>query len=191
MKLQKSLIAAALTVLAVQANAAAPTFASMAAVAGSYAAPVFTSTGSLGNAYSANSDLTFVRLAPLFNLNPGTFLVVNPTGEATINLGGASSFSFLWGSPDATNAISIATSSGVYNFTGLGLLGSTANSANANTQWSTFTAATGETLTSMKLTTNQIAFEVAVANPVPEPETYALMLGGLGALAFVARRRKA
>ncbi|MBC7735413.1 MAG: FxDxF family PEP-CTERM protein [Bacteriovorax sp.] len=27
-------------------------------------------------------------------------------------------------------------------------------------------------------------------NPVPEPETYALMLGGLGVLGFVARRRK-
>jgi PEP-CTERM motif len=29
-----------------------------------------------------------------------------------------------------------------------------------------------------------------VTNPVPEPETYALMLAGLGAVAFVARRRK-
>jgi hypothetical protein len=26
---------------------------------------------------------------------------------------------------------------------------------------------------------------------VPEPETYALMLAGIGAVAFVARRRKA
>lgn len=30
----------------------------------------------------------------------------------------------------------------------------------------------------------------AVTAPVPEPETYALMLAGLGAMAFVARRRK-
>ncbi|HEY9063615.1 MAG TPA: PEP-CTERM sorting domain-containing protein [Burkholderiaceae bacterium] len=32
--------------------------------------------------------------------------------------------------------------------------------------------------------------DVAVA-PVPEPETYALMLAGLGAIGFIARRRKA
>ncbi len=30
-----------------------------------------------------------------------------------------------------------------------------------------------------------------VMTPVPEPETYALMLAGLGAMGFVTRRRKA
>ncbi|MGZ8260864.1 MAG: FxDxF family PEP-CTERM protein, partial [Caldimonas sp.] len=29
-----------------------------------------------------------------------------------------------------------------------------------------------------------------VTTPIPEPETYALLLGGLGLMGFVARRRK-
>jgi len=37
---------------------------------------------------------------------------------------------------------------------------------------------------------NHVHLENGVA-PVPEPETYAMMLAGLGAMAFVARRRKA
>ncbi|KDB53469.1 hypothetical protein X805_09240 [Sphaerotilus natans subsp. natans DSM 6575] len=32
---------------------------------------------------------------------------------------------------------------------------------------------------------------VAISAPVPEPETYAMMLAGLGALGFMSRRRKA
>ena len=41
---------------------------------------------------------------------------------------------------------------------------------------------------------NWYGFDVGiagVANPVPEPETYALMVAGLGAMGFVARRRRA
>ena len=37
---------------------------------------------------------------------------------------------------------------------------------------------------------NQSDYALSSVNAVPEPETYALMLGGLGALGFVARRRK-
>ena len=32
--------------------------------------------------------------------------------------------------------------------------------------------------------------QYGLAGPVPEPETYALMLGGLGLLGFVSRRRR-
>jgi hypothetical protein len=34
------------------------------------------------------------------------------------------------------------------------------------------------------------AEQVALSTPVPEPESYALMLAGLGLMGFIARRRK-
>ena len=180
MKFQKSLIVAGLALVALQANA--QSFSTMAAGPGNYAAPVFT-TATPAFAYVANDSVTNVRLKPMFDNND--YLVVSPGGAATINLGGAKSFSFLWGSPDTYNVITI---DGVVFNTSL-LLGALANSDNANTQWSTFTSKAG--MNSFTMESTNIAFEMAVANPVPEPETYALMLGGLGALAFVVRRRKA
>jgi hypothetical protein len=36
---------------------------------------------------------------------------------------------------------------------------------------------------------NGNSLSLAVSAPVPEPETYALMLAGLGLVGFVARRR--
>jgi PEP-CTERM motif len=38
--------------------------------------------------------------------------------------------------------------------------------------------------------TNQSDYNVVNVTPVPEPQTYALMLAGLGAVAFMARRRR-
>jgi hypothetical protein len=52
----------------------------------------------------------------------------------------------------------------------------------------------GSGITSLSFTNSSSidAFEVAnfSITPIPEPETYALMLAGLAALGFVSKRRK-
>ncbi|CAM5791783.1 PEP-CTERM sorting domain-containing protein [Rhizobacter sp. Root404] len=179
MNFLKSLFTVAALVATVGANA--QSFSFSAPVDGDYAAPIFT-TATPALAMEVTGSVPNLYLQPLGSF--GTYLEVATGGSATIDLGGATSFSFLWGSPDASNMISI---DGV-DFTGSLLLGATANSSNSNTQWVTVTNETG--MNNFTITTGQIAFEMAVAAPVPEPETYALMLAGLGAMAFVARRRK-
>ena len=101
MKYTKTLLAAAALVASVGVNAQTVTFA--APSAGSYTAP--TPSFSSGTVYTASTSIANVQTQPLFDT--GTFLVVDPDGQATFNLGGVQSFSFLWGSPDPTNAISI------------------------------------------------------------------------------------
>ena len=60
---------------------------------------------------------------------------------------------------------------------------------NAESMLYTFVDALG--FTSLTFSTTGIAFEIAQASaPVPEPETYAFLLAGLGALGFMSRRRK-
>ncbi len=185
MKFAKTLLAAAALVASVGANA--QSFSSIAApLTGDYAAPTPADVSPPGSFSIQSTTLPGSYLAPLGDL--GTFLVVNPGSSATLDLHGVTLFSFLWGSPDATNAISV---NGGAFVDGATLFGATANSDNANSQWFTITADENmPSLTSLTMKTGQIAFEMAVANPVPEPETYALMLAGLGAMAFVARRRK-
>jgi hypothetical protein len=48
----------------------------------------------------------------------------------------------------------------------------------------------GETTQGLGLSHGSLFTGELVTNPVPEPETYALMLAGLAAVSFVARRRK-
>ncbi|HWI11676.1 MAG TPA: PEP-CTERM sorting domain-containing protein [Burkholderiaceae bacterium] len=183
MKFVKTLLAAAALVASVGANAQSFT---TGVGPGSYAAPSPSDVSPPGSFSIQSTSVPNLYLAPLGDSS--TFLVVNPGFTATIDLHGVTSFSFLWGSPDPSNAVSF---NGGAFMTGTAILGALANSSNANTQWITFTAdAASGPLNTMSIKTGQIAFEMAVAAPVPEPETYALMLAGLGAMAFVARRRK-
>ena len=56
-----------------------------------------------------------------------------------------------------------------------------------------FTGIGTSLITSLVFNSTQNSFEAGrftVTTPIPEPETYALLLGGLGAMGFVARLRK-
>lgn len=126
-------------------------------------------------------------------INTVSYLAVLSGGEATVSTGGANAFGFLWGSPDAENLVTFATSSGIETFSGLDLghlvhFPATSNRDYAYVLWAYGTA--GQTIESVTFTSpvnaSLHAFEVAA---VPEPTTTVLMLGALGWMAGTARRR--
>ncbi len=184
MKLTHVLAATAIALAASQAHAIV-TFSSVAATAGNYSAI----TGLTGTFTTQSADTAF-STRPLFDL--GTYSVIttgSPTPTATLTFGaGVTSYTFLWGSPDALNSLFVDAVSGPdATFTGNDAFAG-ANGNNANTRLFTVSSTTG--LSSLTFSTGQIAFEVAQVSAIPEPQTYALLLAGLGAVGFVARRRK-
>lgn len=167
---------------------AALSFGQSIAGAGVYVAPDF-STSSPTLAYVATDSVTNIRLAPLGA--SGSYLALSNGGMATVDLGGASSFSFLWGSPDVYNLFTVLTSTGTESFGGLdlqSLFGVSANGDNAGTRLFSIAGAPGQTLTSITFASEGNAFELAVAAPVPEPDKYAMLLAGLAIVLFVGRR---
>jgi hypothetical protein len=127
----------------------------------------------------------------------GDWLAAGPGngGDATMTFGAPTSFvSFLWGSPDNYNTLTVDTNLGSYNFQSSNLLGLVYNGDQSFASYVGFTADAGEFINSLSFHSTSNAFEVAnfsVTAPVPEPETYALMLAGLGVVGFMARRRRA
>lgn len=175
-------------------QAADLSFSAGATAPGDYAAPVFT-TPDATRAF-ATSGSSGVSLAPV--AATASYLSLQKDGVATVDLHGAVSYSFLWGSPDAHNFIDVVTSGADFTFGGADLAALTglgANGDNAHTSLFTITAAAGVTLESITFRAGGIAFELAEAltpiTAVPEPQTYAFMLTGLAGLGLVARRRRA
>ncbi len=188
----KKLIIAAAAFAAFNANAAL-TFSEGAA--GLYGGPLsFTSAnGQVSSPISGS--VTNVRLAPLTLSETDLYSVITTGGVATLEFaGGVSSFSFLWGSPDDYNFLDIVTNDGsgmTFGGADLGVLSNPdfmANGNNANTRLFTIGTNDGTLINSITFRSDGVAFEVAAA--IPEPSTYALMIAGLAAVGFVARRRR-
>jgi len=144
-----------------------------------------------------NSDQPFADI-PAGSIVGGNFLSAGPTTTAPSTVtfdSGIDYISFLWGSPDTYNRLTVITTAGDVNFTAAGLGFSVTNGDQSFSQYVQFTADAGVDILGLRFNNSPAvnAFEVAnftVTAPVPEPETYALMLAGLGAIGFISRRRR-
>jgi PEP-CTERM motif len=133
----------------------------------------------------------------------GTWLAAGPSntnnggGDAKVSFGsaGTSFVSFLWGSPDTYNMLTVTEVGGATtSFTSANLPLFVFNGNQNFASYVGFTAVGSASISSLTFSsTTSNAFEASnfsVTTPVPEPETYALMLAGLAAVGFIARRRQ-
>lgn len=132
----------------------------------------------------------------------GTFYLTVPingsSGTATLNLGGSfSSLSFYWGSVDDYNTVTLIQSDGTetsFDGTQIGFGvdpdgNQTDNDSNVRVNF----LATGAGISAVRFNSTQFAFETDsfAGTAVPEPATWAMLVGGFGVMGFAARRRRA
>ena len=204
MKISKTLLAAAALCAAMGANAQVMgqavgsntgTFLQLSSAGLSNgSAQVATLIG--GTVYTADQPFADIPKGGLFGNN---FLAAGPTAGAPATLsflnGGVSFVSFLWGSPDTYNKLTVTSTGGTQMFDSTNINFASSTGDQSYSQYVQFTGLNGAMITSLSFNNlpAQDAFESAnfsITTPVPEPETYALLLAGLGAVAFVARRRR-
>ena len=126
-----------------------------------------------------------------------SFLAVQANQTATLTFDTALSYlSFLWGSPDTYNRLTVTTNLNTYFFdVGAGSLNFSQTNGNQNfSQYVQFAASLGEAITSVSFhnSPNVNSFEVAnfQVTAVPEASTWAMMLLGFAGVGFAAYRRR-
>jgi PEP-CTERM motif len=143
------------------------------------------------------ASIPFVALKPLDLVDNGKFWSLDPSNLPATSPGiitfstAVKQLSFLWGSPDYFNDLVVHLNSGnqtIFPFA--------ANGDNNNSRYLSLTASGGDEITGLTFSSvngNGYAFEVdnMRITQVPEPQTYTLLLAGLAAMGFVARRRGA
>lgn len=157
------------------------------------AGPVATRTG--GTLYTTDQPFADIPAGTVFQ---NTFLAAGPTAGAPATLTFTTPLdyiSFLWGSPDTYNVLTVNSTIGAaQTFTAAGLGFSQTDGNQSFSQYVRFAATAGQ-ITSLSFNNAPAinAFETAnyTITPIPEPETYAMLLLGLGAIGMFARRRRA
>lgn len=113
---------------------------------------------------------------------------------ATLSLGGLYKYvSFYWGSIDDYNTLEVLDSGGgvLATINGLALLPANGDQSSQVTNRRINLSSDLVDIASLRLTSTSQAFEIdTVAAAVPEPTTWAMMLGGFGLMGFAARRRR-
>ena len=119
-------------------------------------------------------------------------------GTTSVNFGGngVSYFGYYMGSPDNYNVVTLYHGNSVLGtYTGNDMAAAASHMANGNQGVGFFVnykATGGDTITKVTFSSSTDAFETdnhAYIAAVPEPETYAMLLAGLGAIAFLRRRK--
>ena len=142
---------------------------------------------------------TGIAAAPA-GTTPGTKFLTVPdsvsNGSATLQLGGSYKLvSLYWGSIDDYNTLELLDGMGnvIHSVVGSALPAPVAANGNQSAPTSNrrvlFTNDVAN-ITALRLSSTNYAFEIdSVAGAVPEPATWAMMLGGFGLLGAAARRR--
>jgi hypothetical protein len=143
------------------------------------------------------SDQPFADI-PKGGITGGTFLAAGPTAgqPATLTFTNPTSYlSFLWGSPDTYNQLTVNTNVRSYVYTAANLNFARTDGDQSFSQYVSFATTAGELISSVNFTNVPAADAFEAANfsvtAVPEPATWAMMLVGFGMVAATARRRSA